>query len=1443
MNQGTILGSQIGRWIILAALVVVLGALLLTIRPVGAQSSAPIDVSYPENSTGRVGSPVYAQDPERRGVNWRLSGDDADDFKVMTSNNAGTLTFETPPDFEDPKDDDTNNLYSVTVRAVDPGGKESAARTFNVLVTNVEEPGTVIVSHNGDEPWYGGLQPKVGVQLLAYATDPDEIQDDVDKTSDDVTWQWYRGNESSAACSDSVSDNCLIDGADESAYTPVAGDVGMHLTVAASYFDKENTASRKSAAYKSMYVTQAAGANDPPTFEQDETSLTSNETYGDDVNTLIDLEPSSTPDVELVHLEIKEDASVGDMVGPGPIAATDPDEGDELTYSIEDSTNGVGHAEFFAIDRATGQITLKKMVNAEADPGNCGTNDQCLVTVTATDSEGDPGAGSRVRLDLQIDIIGVNEPPMITGDNAVSVNEGSESDTEATRDIDAMLDVEGEQGDQNQYTATDVDNTPAQLTWSLSGTDAEFFAFGPTADPHPVEVAGDAVTAGDLRFKEGPDYEDPKDANKDNTYEVTLNVSDGTGTTSLEVKVTVNNVVFTDPENPDTTQEEAGEITLSHIQPRVGVRFVATLKDGDGGIRSQSWEWFDTNPTGATPTPIATSTGGNSASYTPTADDVDDTLYVRVTYLDSTSEDQTQTRTVTAFPVNPPDSTTAVPVVAALETANNAPTFVETVGGEQVNVQRYAREVDEGVPTPVTLSDGTTAGPIVVTDADAPGDLVQFSISGGDSEYFSVTNNATNLEAVITPKSALNYEAPKDADRNNIYVFTITVTDSSGGRDTATVSVTVDDVEEPMSIGTIGNMEVDENSPLRTDVGMPIEPDDPGDSTYQTYELIHGTDEEVLEDDYFFRIHRDDGQIYVNKDLDYEAAPCGINSQCSVRVRVIGWKTDDETNESVQIPLLPANTSTPFDITISDVNEAPSYAGPQTRYVAENAWRLEADDSYKRDEKTGKPATLGSSLAALLAAPNDLYRTTMPSATVASTGTIPANNNADRVAATDPERRVITGLRVSATERLLYTLSGPDAMYFGIYRGTGQIILQEILDFESLPAGKKYFNVKVTATDRAGLSDTTDVTINVVDVNEPPEHVIGLNVLGQSGWNYDENGTDAVGTYEADGSNAETARWSVAGADGSLFMVAPTSGMSTMLRFRSSPNFEMPADAGGNNVYEVTVKVATGGEMDTQAVTVTVTNVEEPGTVILNPALPSVGKAITATLEDDDIVSSESWQWASSTAMDGTFTNISGATDASYEPVAAVTGLWLRASVTYTDGIDRGNVAMMVTEGAVTEVPVNVAPEFESATTTRTIPENTAAGRNIGAPVVATDDNDDTLTYSLEGTDAASFSVVSGTGQLRTRAALDFETKTAYTVVVKATDPLMLSDTINVTINVTDVTDVVEVVPEVPSIVETYDTDGVSGIQILELYAAINAYFDGDINSLELFELVNAYFG
>ena len=103
----------------------------------------------------------------------------------------------------------------------------------------------------------------------------------------------------------------------------------------------------------------------------------------------------------------------------------------------------------------------------------------------------------------------------------------------------------------------------------------------------------------------------------------------------------------------------------------------------------------------------------------------------------------------------------------------------------------------------------------------------------------------------------------------------------------------------------------------------------------------------------------------------------------------------------------------------------------------------------------------------------------------------------------------------------------------------------------------------------------------------------------------------------------------------------------------------------------------------------------------------------------------------------------------------------------------------------------NAAPVFnEGATARRSVAENTAAGRNIGAPVTATDSNGDRLTYSLEGTDESSFAIVSTSGQLQTKASLDYESKSSYAVTVRASDGTA-STTIAVTIMVTDETETV----------------------------------------------------
>ena len=123
--------------------------------------------------------------------------------------------------------------------------------------------------------------------------------------------------------------------------------------------------------------------------------------------------------------------------------------------------------------------------------------------------------------------------------------------------------------------------------------------------------------------------------------------------------------------------------------------------------------------------------------------------------------------------------------------------------------------------------------------------------------------------------------------------------------------------------------------------------------------------------------------------------------------------------------------------------------------------------------------------------------------------------------------------------------------------------------------------------------------------------------------------------------------------------------------------------------------------------------------------------------------------------------------------------------------------SQLTIEDTISSSSPNAVPEFASdATTTLFVPENTPAGENIGDPVAATDDDDTLLTYSRDAGDGASFEIVASSGQLQTKAALDYEIKTNYTVTVSVHDgrtddgttenPATTDATINVTINVTD---------------------------------------------------------
>ena len=115
---------------------------------------------------------------------------------------------------------------------------------------------------------------------------------------------------------------------------------------------------------------------------------------------------------------------------------------------------------------------------------------------------------------------------------------------------------------------------------------------------------------GALTFRESPNYEMPADADGDNVYEVTVAATDADsnrGEKSVEVKV--------------ANVDEDGTVTLSAVQPRVGVSLTASLTDPDGGVSDLKWQWSNGNNDDID--------GATSDTYTPVADDAEATLTVR----------------------------------------------------------------------------------------------------------------------------------------------------------------------------------------------------------------------------------------------------------------------------------------------------------------------------------------------------------------------------------------------------------------------------------------------------------------------------------------------------------------------------------------------------------------------------------------------------------------------------------------------------------------------------------------------------------------------------------------------------------------------------------------------------------------------------------------------
>ena len=260
-----------------------------------------------------------------------------------------------------------------------------------------------------------------------------------------------------------------------------------------------------------------------------------------------------------------------------------------------------------------------------------------------------------------------------------------------------------------------------------------------------------------------------------------------------------------------------------------------------------------------------------------------------------------------------------------------------------------------------------------------------------------------------------------------------------------------------------------------------------------------------------------------------------------------------------------------------------------------------------------------------------------------------------------------------------------------------------------------------------------------------------------------ENQT-AIGTVTATDANSPSITFSISGSELSI-----TS--DGVLSFASAPDYETKTS------YTATVTASDGTNLTTQAIVVSVSDVDEaPIMGVLNYTVDenqtSIGSVVATDPEGEAVSLSVSGSELLITS-DGVLT-FASAPD--YETKSSYT-----ATVTATDGTNSTDQSVTVT---VTDVD-DVAPVFTSSATFSAA-ENQTAIDTVTATDVDTDNS--AITFTVSDSELS----ITSAGVLTFASAPDYETKTSYTATVTATDGTN-STTQSITVNVTNVNDIAPV--------------------------------------------------
>ena len=507
----------------------------------------------------------------------------------------------------------------------------------------------------------------------------------------------------------------------------------------------------------------------------------------------------------------EDDAS---NVVTGALTITDPDNGDEV-FQAQTDTEGT-YGSFSLTANGDWTYTLNN-ADSDTDALKAGQVEEDAFSIQSADGTTET---------ITISVTGANDAP-VAEDDAVSVDEDSSIDFSV---IDNDVDAEGELATSTFAITTGPSNG------TLTNNDDGTFSYTPDADYNGDDSFTYTVT-------------DPNGASDTATVSITIDaVNDApVNTVPADQAANKNTPLAISGLSVDDIDAAGGDltVTLAVTSGTLSVGGSATVTDNGTGTVTLVGTLTAVNSSLAnvTYTPDADFTGDDTLTVT-TEDggntgaggaqtDVD-TVAITVTDTDATiggdfsgsvTEDDASNVVTGALTITDPDNGDEVFQAQTdtegtygsfsltangdwTYTLNNADSDTDALKAGQVEEDAFSIQSADGTTETITISvTGANDAPVAEDDAVSVDEdsSIDFSVIDNDvdaegelaTSTFAITTGPSN--GTLTNNDDGTFSYTPDADYNGDDSFTYTVTDPNGASDTATVSITVDPVLDPIA--------------------------------------------------------------------------------------------------------------------------------------------------------------------------------------------------------------------------------------------------------------------------------------------------------------------------------------------------------------------------------------------------------------------------------------------------------------------------------------------------------------------------------------------------------------------------------------------------------------------------------------------------------------------